>query len=360
MKTYKSGIIFLFLITVSCATPMSNARKVEDISRVYYENVDINTAKEEKNGVSELVLQYGKSIPEWAAKKLIEKETKKYSANSKDQKLISLELSSNDPLSFPSFKDDTVGVIIFVRSIKQDIDKWFYKWFHDWFFYKWFDELHDAQDINVETFKNNILHTLKKNKIEIDNVDFLNDIKKLGKGVKLSFAGILLIRQMKSGRSFVIDLLAYKYPILKAKNSKWKIPFTDFHKTDSFLNITLEGPDGDRFFGKRFVSSHQFKVKWDRDKASDSTAAADWIEYTSDKAKDSTAAAGGTDYTSDKAKDSTAAAGGTDYTSNKANSSDLETIISRSQPIAIPLYPDLTIKVTLNEQNAFLPSVLDF
>lgn len=342
MKTYKSGIIFLFLITVSCATPMSNARKVEDISRVYYENVEINTAKEEKNGVSELVLQYGKSIPEWVAKKLIEKETKKYSANSKDQKLISLELSSNDPLSFPSFKDDTVGVIIFVRYIKQDIDKWFYKWFHDWFFYKWFDELHDAQDINVETFKKNILHTLKKNKIKIDKVDFLNDIK-LGKGVKLSFAGILLIRQMKSGRSFVIDLLAYKYPILKAKNSKWKIPFTDFHKTDSFLNITLEGPDGDRFFGKRFVSSHQFKVKWDRDKASDSTAAADWIEYTSDKAKDSTAAAGGTD-----------------YTSNKANSSDLEKIISRSQPIAIPLYPDLTIKVTLNEQNAFLPSVLDF
>jgi hypothetical protein len=342
MKTYKSGIIFLFLITVSCATPMSNARKVEDISRVYYENVEINTAKEEKNGVSELVLQYGKSIPEWVAKKLIEKETKKYFANSKDQKLISLELSSNDPLSFPSFKDDTVGVIIFVRYIKQDIDKWFYKWFHDWFFYKWFDELHDAQDINVKTFKKNILHTLKKNKIKIDKVDFLNDIK-LGKGVKLSFAGILLIRQMKSGRSFVIDLLAYKYPILKAKNSKWKIPFTDFHKTDSFLNITLEGPDGDRFFGKRFVSSHQFKVKWDRDKASDSTAAADWIEYTSDKAKDSTAAAGGTD-----------------YTSNKANSSDLETIISRSQPIAIPLYPDLTIKVTLNEQNAFLPSVLDF
>jgi len=302
MNFIKVTVVILFLFTAGCsATQMSNARKAEDISQLYYQNVSTNPPEFESLDITKYASEFAIRIPTWAAEQLLKNEAKKYNEKSDNYLLISLDRlkTVNDSFNFPSL--DSGGVIIFLRAIKKKKDEWP-------------RELKNAKDLNSDTLSKEILQILKDNKIIMPKD---NSLKKyiqsfVDKGnVKLSFAGILLIRQTESKRSFVIDLLAYKYPILKAKNLSYKIPFTKFHKTDSSLTITLEGPDANRFFGKRFVSSHIFKVKWDRDNAKDAKDSkdAEWVKF--------------------------------------------ENKHFRSQPIAVPLYKEITLKMSLHENCDF-------
>ncbi len=67
-----------------------------------------------------------------------------------------------------------------------------------------------------------------------------------------------------------LQLLAYRYSALKAKNLGWmRVPFVDWHKTSSVLTISIKGPLAERQFSdQRQVATTSFEVTWDRDHAS--------------------------------------------------------------------------------------------
>jgi hypothetical protein len=67
-----------------------------------------------------------------------------------------------------------------------------------------------------------------------------------------------------------LQLLAYRYSALKAKNLGWiRIPFVDWHKTSSVLTISIKGPLADKHFSnQRQVATTSFEVTWDREGAS--------------------------------------------------------------------------------------------
>ena len=89
----------------------------------------------------------------------------------------------------------------------------------------------------------------------------------------LGFAGVLQITPTDplTGNTdgypnYRIELLDYRYSALKAKNLSWvRVPFTDWEKTRSALEVSLRGPRADtRLAGNQYEAKADFELTWDR------------------------------------------------------------------------------------------------
>ncbi|MGJ8696967.1 MAG: hypothetical protein ACSHYF_11660 [Verrucomicrobiaceae bacterium] len=88
----------------------------------------------------------------------------------------------------------------------------------------------------------------------------------------LSFAAILKIESL--GSAYSVNLIAYSYPYLKAKNSAIPVPFTDFDDTKSVLQIGVKGPQGSiGYDGGQYSAEGATKLEWKRGSPS-----IDWVQ----------------------------------------------------------------------------------
>ena len=91
----------------------------------------------------------------------------------------------------------------------------------------------------------------------------------------VTFAAVGIIKPLESKKTFTIQLVGYQYPALKARNTV-NLCVGGWHKTESILNVLLEGPSADPDYnGGRFQVQVAFNVPWDRDGAIKGQS--DWI-----------------------------------------------------------------------------------
>ncbi|MCS6316227.1 MAG: hypothetical protein H8K05_00275 [Nitrospira sp.] len=74
--------------------------------------------------------------------------------------------------------------------------------------------------------------------------------------------------------NYRIELLDYRYSALKAKNLSWiRVPFNDWEKTKSALEVTLRGPRADmRLDGNQYEAKVDFELTWNRELSGDKLA----------------------------------------------------------------------------------------
>lgn len=100
-------------------------------------------------------------------------------------------------------------------------------------------------------------------------VALLKLVASTGNATRIDGSGNLTTTEHLDGTA-KLQLLAYRYSALKAKNLGWiRIPFVDWHKTTSVLTVSFKGPLADRHFSdQRQAATASFEVTWDRENAS--------------------------------------------------------------------------------------------
>jgi hypothetical protein len=235
-------LIFIVLLA-SCAHPRSNTRSAKDekLHLIVFEDRDDDIRV---SGVEALAIAAGVELAAKAARFLIEQEAKKYHAIA--SRSLNISLPVNESYYQGTLTNSTY--FVFIRTVEGEKRL-----------------LPQMSENIVSRISENIASALNKAGSSVTT----NRVQKLLADAELSDSSraftLCLLAEMQpvpDEKAFVINILGYAYPGMKAKRSRVPVPFTRIHRVNSTFKVTVDAPAG---FGARLGSgyseSEMFKLR---------------------------------------------------------------------------------------------------
>lgn len=267
MKTLPLIALFPFFFVIGCTADRTNTRELKEVVKLDFVESEIVHTKDE-SAVVELAAEAAKLLFKLGVRELaryVGKVSESYKDNYSDSTAIKLSTKATNgsedlQWGLPMTKIEKGGAFVFYRAVTPDPEnesltkgltpltenaaKAYAK--------KFADEL-IKPEIGLEVKADKIAKSLKRVVDEKRILTFLAVI------------ALLPVENTGTTPTYELRLIGYQYDAVKVKNLSHRVWFTDWHKSESTLTISVEGPHSDpRLNNGKYSASFTCPLFWSR------------------------------------------------------------------------------------------------